>query len=88
MAFMGIYAMVIVVSSLALCCCGMSLTDSFGTIVSAIGNIGINIGSFGGSGTYDILPCIAKWIVIIVMLVGRLELFTVLLLFSPALWSK
>lgn len=88
MAFLGIYTMVIVVSSLALCGCGMSLADSFGTIVSAIGNIGINIGSFGGSGTYDILPCVAKWIVVFVMLIGRLELFTVLLLFSPALWSK
>lgn len=88
MAFMGLYLMVIVVASLALCACGMNLTDAFGTTVSAVGNIGINIGSFGGSGVYDVLPAVAKWVVIFVMLLGRLELFTVLILFAPALWRR
>lgn len=88
MAFMGLYIMVIVVASQILCACGMSLTDAFGTAVSAIGNIGINIGSFGGSGVYDILPAVAKWVVIFVMLIGRLEIFTVLILFAPAIWRR
>jgi trk system potassium uptake protein TrkH len=53
-----------------------------------IGNVGVSIGQWGSSGCYAALPAAAKWVATFVMLIGRLEIFTVLLLFSRALWKK
>ena len=87
-AFMIIYVMVILVTVVAFCACGIDFDEAIGTTVSAIGNVGISIGSYGPMGTYTYFPTLAKWIMTFVMLIGRLEIFTVLLLFSPALWRK
>ncbi len=88
MAFMVFYIITIVVTVLIFCACGINFDEAIGTTVSAIGNVGISIGSFGPTGTYAAFPTLAKWVMSIVMLIGRLEIFTVLLLFSPALWRK
>jgi trk system potassium uptake protein TrkH len=53
-----------------------------------IGNVGVSIGQWGSSGCYAAMPAAAKWVATLVMLIGRLEIFTVLLLFSRALWKK
>ncbi|MBQ4508731.1 MAG: TrkH family potassium uptake protein [Paludibacteraceae bacterium] len=87
-AFMIIYVMVIIVTVIAFCACGLGFDEAIGTTVSAIGNVGISIGSYGPTGTYADFPTTAKWIMTLVMLIGRLEIFTVLLLFTPALWKK
>ena len=87
-AFMIIYVMVILVTVVAFCACGIDFDEAIGTTVSAIGNVGISIGSYGPMGTYADFPMLAKWLMTLVMLIGRLEIFTVLLLFSPALWRK
>jgi trk system potassium uptake protein TrkH len=50
--------------------------------------VGISIGQFGPSGTYAEFPTLAKWVMSFVMLIGRLEIFTVLLLFTRTLWKK
>ncbi|MBQ9705118.1 MAG: TrkH family potassium uptake protein, partial [Paludibacteraceae bacterium] len=86
--FMIIYVMVILVTVVAFCACGIDFDEAIGTTVSAIGNVGISIGSYGPMGTYADFPMLAKWLMTLVMLIGRLEIFTVLLLFSPALWRK
>lgn len=88
MAFMVFYVLIIIITILVFCCCGISFDEAIGTTVSAIGNVGISIGQFGPSGTYANFPTIGKWAMTFVMLIGRLEIFTVLLLFSPALWKK
>lgn len=87
-AFMIIYVMVIVITVVAFCACGLGFDEAIGTTVSAIGNVGISIGSYGPMGTYADFPTAAKWIMTFVMLIGRLEIFTVLLLFSPSLWRN
>ncbi|MGM9831919.1 MAG: TrkH family potassium uptake protein [Paludibacteraceae bacterium] len=88
MAFMIFYVLIIIVAVLIFCSCGVNFDEAIGTTVSAIGNVGISIGQFGPSGTYASFPTIGKWVMTFVMLIGRLEIFTVLLLFSPALWKK
>ncbi len=88
MAFMVFYVLTIMVTVLIFCACGINFDEAIGTTVSAIGNVGISIGSFGPTGTYANFPTLAKWVMSIVMLIGRLEIFTVLLLFSPTLWRK
>ena len=88
MAFMFFYVGIIVVAVLIFCASGVAFDESIGTAVSAIGNVGVSIGQFGPSGTYADYPTVAKWTATFVMLIGRLEIFTVLLLFSRALWKK
>ena len=88
MAFMFFYIAIIVVASLIFCASGVEFDEAIGTAVSAIGNVGVSIGQFGPSGTYADYPTVAKWTATAVMLIGRLEIFTVLLLFSRALWKK
>lgn len=88
MAFMFFYIAIIVLAVLVFCASGVAFDEAIGTAVSAIGNVGVSIGQFGPSGTYADYPTVAKWTATIVMLIGRLEIFTVLLLFSRALWKK
>lgn len=88
MAFMFFYIVIIGISALIFCAEGLGFEDAIGTAVSHIGNVGISIGQYGPSGTYADYPVVAKWTATAVMLIGRLEIFTVLLLFSKALWRK
>jgi trk system potassium uptake protein TrkH len=88
MAFMVFYVLIILATVLVFCACGVNFDESIGAAVSAIGNVGIGIGQYGPSGTYADFPAFGKWWMTLVMLTGRLEIFTVLLLFTKALWKK
>ncbi len=88
MAFLIFYVFIIAVTVVIFCATGVDFDEAIGSAVSAIGNVGISIGQFGPSGTYAEFPTVAKWVMSVVMLIGRLEIFTVLLLFTRALWRK
>ena len=88
MAFLIFYIFIIVITVVVFCASGVNFDESIGAAVSAIGNVGISIGQFGPSGTYAEFPTVAKWVMSFVMLIGRLEIFTVLLLFTKVLWKK
>ena len=88
MAFMFFYILIIVLATIVFCGCGVGFDESLGIAVSMIGNVGVSIGQWGSSGCYAALPAVAKWTATFVMLIGRLEIFTVLLLFSRSLWKK
>lgn len=51
-------------------------------------NTGLGAGITGFGGSYDMLPDAAKWVLSFLMLTGRLEIFTVLLLLAPSFWRK
>lgn len=88
MAFMVFYIMIVIAATLVFCAFGVDFDEALGASVSAMGNIGPSIGQYGPSGTYAMFPEVCKWVMTIVMLIGRLEIFTVLLLFSRILWKK
>ncbi len=88
MAFMFFYIFIIVITVLIFCACGITFDEAIGTAVSAIGNVGVSIGQFGPLGSYADFPTFAKWWMTLVMLIGRLEIFTIILLFTSALWKK
>ena len=88
MAFLVFYVLILFFTTLIFCATGVDFDESIGAAVSAIGNIGPSIGQYGPSGTYALFPPIAKWVMTFVMLIGRLEIFTVLLLFTRVLWTK
>ena len=87
MAFMMFFVIILAATTLIFCALGVDFDESIGTAVASIGNIGPGIGQYGPSGTYALFPTAGKWVMTIVMLIGRLEIFTVLLLFTRALWK-
>jgi trk system potassium uptake protein TrkH len=67
---------------------GMDLISAFGVIAATLGNIGPGLGSVGPTDNYAHIPQLGKWILSFYMLAGRLEIYTVLILFAPSFWKK
>ena len=88
-AFLCIYVMIIAFGGIVLTAVGIPIVDAFFSSFSCVSNIGLGAGVTGVSGMgYDVIPDFGKWVLSFLMLIGRLELFTVLILFTPAFWSK
>lgn len=87
-AFIALYVSIIVISILVFTFNDMPFDLAFGTAVSAIGNIGPTIGGIGAAANYCDLTVFAKWYMALLMLIGRLEIFTVLIIATPAFWKK
>ena len=75
------------VSSIALTFMGVDLLSAIGAAASAMGNIGPGLNSFGPTDNYAMMPLSGKWILSFCMLLGRLEIFTVMVLFSRTFWK-
>jgi trk system potassium uptake protein TrkH len=88
LAFLFVYLLLIIGCTFLMQCMGVNFETAIGTTISAFGNTGPGLGDTGPSGTWVGLPTAAKWLMSFSMLVGRLEIFTVILLFSPNFWQK
>lgn len=88
LAFFVFYVLIILISCIALSLLGLDIEESIGLAISSISNCGLGIGGDNPDAIFTTLPQIGKWIVLFNMLVGRLEIFTVLILFSPYFWKK
>jgi trk system potassium uptake protein TrkH len=87
-AFFIFYIMIFVFASALLSLLGLDFLTAVGASATCIGNVGPGIGTVGPLNNFAHLPDIAKWILSFLMLLGRLELFTVLIIFSPAYWKS
>jgi trk system potassium uptake protein TrkH len=87
-AFLCIYIMLIGAGGLILTAYGVTIDDALFASFSCVGNTGLGCGIFGINGSYAVLPAICKWVLATLMMIGRLELFTVLVLFTPAFWHR
>lgn len=87
-AFLCLYVLVIAVGGIVLTALGLPLVDSFFSAFSCISNTGLGAGVTGYGGSYEIVPDLGKWILAFIMLIGRLEVFTILILFTSAFWKK
>jgi trk system potassium uptake protein TrkH len=67
---------------------GLDLATSLGAIAATLWNIGPGFGSVGPTDNYAFIPVTGKWLLSFYMLMGRLELFTVIILFTPSYWRK
>ncbi len=85
--YMVFYLIIIVFSTIALSALGIPFDDAMISVVSCFGNFGIGSGVTGPTACIGDLPATAKWILSFVMLVGRLEIFTVLILFTRSFWK-
>lgn len=87
-AFICIYMMVIVVGGVLLTALGLPLVDAFFSSFSCMSNTGLGAGVTGYGGNFEVVPVAGKWILSFIMLTGRLEIFTILVLFSRSFWLK
>jgi trk system potassium uptake protein TrkH len=88
LAFVVFYMLIIIIGSVVISSMGYDMETSVGAAAATLGNIGPGIGAVGPSANYAHFPVFGKWFLSFLMLMGRLELFTVLVLFTPAIWKK
>lgn len=88
MSFVFLYMIIILISWVFLSLMGMKFDEALGAAITAIGNSGPGLGEQGPTGNFAALSAISKWYMAFLMMVGRLEIFTVLTLFSPGFWKK
>ena len=88
LAFMLIYGAVLTFATLALLFSGLEVITAFTAVVACINNTGPGLGQVGPATTYQGLSDFQTWVCSITMLLGRLELFAVLVLFTPQFWRK
>jgi trk system potassium uptake protein TrkH len=88
LAFMIIYMVVFATGSVIMSYFGVDFMTAVGSVATSIGNIGPGIGSVGPVNNFAHIPIGGKWFLSFLMLIGRLELFTVLILFTPYFWRK
>lgn len=87
--FFFIYLLTLALLTIALNITGLDFITSASGAITTLGNVGPGLGEIiGPTGTFQSLPNSSKWIMCIGMFLGRLELFTVLVLFLPSFWRK
>ena len=84
--FFAVYVMAFMVMLLALLATGLDIITAFSAVGACINNLGPGLS--GVAETYGALPGPAKWILCLAMLLGRLEVFTLLVLFTPMFWKR
>jgi trk system potassium uptake protein TrkH len=67
---------------------GVDFMEAVSAVATSVGNVGPGIASIGPSGNFYHLPDSSKWVLSILMLMGRLELFTIAILFTPYFWRR
>jgi trk system potassium uptake protein TrkH len=76
------------VACLLLAASGVDVLTSIAAVIASMFNIGPGLGSVGPAEHYGALPALAKWVLSLCMLAGRLEFYTVLVIFAPAFWRR
>jgi trk system potassium uptake protein TrkH len=86
--FLALYIGLFAFSSVILAGMGVDFTTSFAAVAASIGNIGPGFGMVGPVDNYAQIPYLGKWLLIWCMLLGRLEIFTIIILVVPEFWRK
>jgi trk system potassium uptake protein len=88
MIFVVFYLMIVSVGTFIISLMGYDIQTSFSTAAASLGNIGPGIGTFGPFSNYSAMSDFGKWFISFLMLIGRLEIFTVLILFSKGFYRN
>ena len=89
MGFFFMYILIFILAAITLGFLGLDFLTAMSASASALSNVGPGLGNIiGPTGNYNIIPMGAKWVLSLTMLVGRLELFTFLVLLSLSFWKK
>ena len=88
LAFLAVYLMLCLVASFIIIEAGVDNTNAITIELSSIGNVGPTLGiEIGPTMSWSMLPAGIKWLCSALMLIGRLEIFTILVIFTPAFWK-
>jgi trk system potassium uptake protein TrkH len=88
LAFSCFFLCIFIISIFILMICGLNFISALGATVACFINSGPGLGEVGPAGTFAAIPLAAKWVCSFLMLLGRLELYAVLILFSRDFWTK
>jgi trk system potassium uptake protein TrkH len=88
MAFIFVYFMTVTVLTFALLASGLSLVTALSAIIACINNAGPGLNEVGPAANYAGLTDFQKWVCALAMFAGRIEIFTLLVLFTPTYWRK
>jgi trk system potassium uptake protein TrkH len=88
LAFSFIYMVTVVVLTLVMVASGLELVTAFSAVVATINNTGPGLGAVGPASNFSVLTDFQTWVCAFAMILGRLELFTVLVVLTPAFWRK
>jgi trk system potassium uptake protein TrkH len=86
--FFFIYIAIVCISVVFMAALGLDLVSAFTAVVATISNIGPGLAKVGPTQNYSFIPDVGKYYLSFLMLLGRLELYTVLVLFLPSFWRK
>ena len=85
---MFVYVCSIVFMTLIMVASGLDFVSSFSAVVACINNTGPGLNKVGPATTFAVLTDFQTWVCTFAMLLGRLELFTLLIIFTPAFWRR
>ena len=88
LAFTMLYVVVFSLGSIIMTIMGVDFMTSIGSVAATLGNVGPGIGDVGPSSTYNSIPVGGKWFLALLMFIGRLELFTFLMIITPIFWRN
>jgi len=86
--FFFLYFLLFALNTLVMTLLGSDLVTAISAVASCIGNIGPGLNAVGPAANYNHLPALGKWCLTFCMLLGRLEIYTVIVLFVPEFWKK
>ncbi len=83
-----LYLGLFIVSSFIMASMGLDVVTAFASVAACIGNIGPGLGTVGPAENYAHIPLAGKWLLLFCMLLGRLEIYTVIILLTPEFWRN
>ena len=86
--FFILYILLFFIASLLMAFIGLDLVSAFSAVASCLGNIGPGLGLVGPVSNFHDVPVAGKWILVFCMLLGRLEIYTVIITLTPEFWRK
>ncbi len=86
LAFIVFYFMIFVVGVAIMSMLGLDFETAMGAVAASLGNIGPGIGQVGPIDNFAFIPDVGKWVLTFLMLLGRLEIFTVVVILTPVFW--
>ena len=86
--FIFVYFLVFLIGAIILLALGIDIETALGASVATLSNVGTGLGQVGPGGSYVFLPQFAKWLLMLFMLLGRVELFSLITLLSRSFWRN
>ncbi len=88
LGFFVLYLSIAIVATISLAALGLDMISAFAAVATTLGNVGPGLGLYHPATTFSEAPVLGKWIMSFCMLIGRLEIYTVLVLLIPEFWKK